>query len=835
MFELFEMWALVEVIGLIFLPLTTTVFRHMPDRGWAWSKALGLAILAICIWLPLMVLHFLTFDRLFILGVLLLLFALNMIALARTYSTIVQILKSNVFYIVATECIFLVMVGILGYIRSYTPNIFSFEMYMDEGFLASIMRSAHFPPHDMWYVGGSINYYYYMHYIIAMLAKLLGQPAYIAFNTGISMLFGLTAVTLFGLSSNLVSWSRRQHIQFKEQQQVQSQDQGSEVTGADGSQVSVAIQQPIYASRRALNVGIPFGLLTMIMALILGNMASAFSFFSRPNQTWYDWFGPSRVIPNTINEYPSFSFLLSDFHAHTLTLAFTALAMGLAFNFFIAPEGRGIWLYGHGLQLVVTLLSTAIVLGGLFVMNGWDLPTYMGLAILCIILQQWFQHKRKIDFKFLIDICTAVIPLIILAYGLFLPFYRHYIAPTSGIGLVPANDRSTLHDELLIYGLFAFIFISLLISSALMKPRLRKAPISEHVSIENPEKASTDDKRQQLLTEQKSGAGYLSWSLIGMLCGAGFLIVGLAMNFISPHNATVFVALGFTIIGAMLTLRHKDDRGHAFVLLTGTLACALITGCEIFFLRDAFATDPHLERYNTVFKFYVEAWILLSVSCGAGLYYIVEYIRSWQFLRLNNTLQWSVKVAWTLCLLALLGLGAVYPIVAPYYRVMRYDPKTGVGDDYRSNSLDGMAYFKTDQNHLGDYEAIQWLNKNVSDDGVIVEAFGQDYSNFGRVASFTGLQTIMGWYGHEYQWRMGWYQQSASNTTEFDRRQYDVDSIYTNTNPQQVLNTMRRYNAQYLYVGLLEREQYSKSNLNRYQSFMNVVYRSDNVTIYKVR
>ena len=835
MFELFEMWALVEVIGLIFLPLTTTVFRHMPDRGWAWSKALGLAIVAICIWLPLMVLHFLTFDRLFILGVLLLLFALNMIALTRTYGTIVQILKSNVLYIVTTECIFLVMVGILGYIRSYTPNIFSFEMYMDEGFLASIMRSAHFPPHDMWYAGGSINYYYYMHYIIAMLAKLLGQPAYIAFNTGISMLFGLTAVTLFGLSSNLVSWSRRQHIQFKAQQQVQLQDQDSEVTEAEGSQVPVAIQQPIYASRRALNVGIPFGLLTMIMALILGNMASAFSFFSRPNQTWYDWFGPSRVIPNTINEYPSFSFLLSDFHAHTLTLAFTALAMGLAFNFFIAPEGRGIWLYGHGLQLVVTLLSTAIVLGGLFVMNGWDLPTYMGLAILCIILQQWFQHKRKIDFKFLIDICTAVIPLVILAYGLFLPFYRHYIAPTSGIGLVAADDRSTLHDELLIYGLFAFVFISLLISSALMKPRLRKAPLDEHVSSEDTEKASTDDKRQQLLTEQKSEVGYLSWSLIGMLCGAGFFIVGLAMNFISPQNATVFVALGFTIIGAMLTLRHKDDRGHAFVLLTGTLACALITGCEIFFLRDAFAGQPHLERYNTVFKFYVEAWILLSVSCGAGLYYIVEYIRSWQFLRMNNTLQWSVKVAWTLCLLALLGLGAVYPIVAPYYRVMRYDPKTGVGDDYRSNSLDGMAYFKTDQNHLGDYEAIQWLNKNVPDDSVIVEAFGpdagNDYSNFSRVASFTGLQTILGWIGHEYQWRMG----NANIYPDLQRRQQDIKDIYTSTNPQQVLNTMKRYNAQYLYVGLLERQQYSKSNLNRYQSFMNVVYRSNNVTIYKVR
>jgi Chlor_Arch_YYY domain len=829
-FELFEMWALVEIIGLIFLPLTTTVFSHVPDRGWAWSKALGLAVLAICIWLPLMVLHFLTFDRLFIAGILLFLLALNVIALPRTYRTIVQILKANTVYIVITECVFLAMVFVLGYIRSYDPDIHSFEMFMDEGFLASILRSPHFPPHDMWYAGMSINYYYYMHYIVAMLAKFLGQPANIAFNTGISMLYGLTAVSLFGLTANLVSWSRRfaRSITAK-------QTEISEATNG-----AMAIQEPIYASRRGLNRGIRFGLLTTIMALVLGNMDSAFAYFYRPQQNWYDWFGPSRVIKDTVNEFPAFSFLLSDFHAHTLTLAFTALAMGFALNFFLAQDGRGIWLYGHGVRLVVTLFSSAVVLGGLFIMNSWDFPTYLGLAILCIMLQQWLQHECKLSFKLLLDICLAVVPLVVLAYALFLPFYRHYVSPTSGIGLVQAQTRSTLHDELLIYGLFAFIFISLLICCALMKPKSQVVNTDTVPEKNNEEaapllqEASDLPADKQLRLEQPNQGPYLSWPLIGMLCGGGFLVVGLAMNVFYPPNATVFMALGFTIIGATLALRHKDDRGLAFTLLLGTLACALITGCEIFFVRDAFVDQP---RYNTVFKFYIQAWILLSVACGAGLYFILEYMHSWKgFSQLVTAFQWSGKVVWSLCLIALLALGAVYPIVAPYYRVMRYNPQTGTVGVYRSNSLDGMAYFKYDQNHLGDYEAIQWLNQHVPDDSVIVEAFyNQDYSEFGRVSAFTGLQTIMGWLGHEYQWRMGWYAQSASNVENFNRRQQDVDTIYTSNNPQQVLNTMKRYNAQYLYVGLLEEAHYNKSNLRRYQSYMQVVYQSDNVTIYKVR
>src|SRR5207237_8936127 len=99
MVELIQMWALVEVLGFICLPLTITVFHNLPDRGWAFSKAIGVALLAFCIWLPLMSLHFLPFSPLFITGVLLILVAFNIIGFLRLRHTLFKLIRVILFFI----------------------------------------------------------------------------------------------------------------------------------------------------------------------------------------------------------------------------------------------------------------------------------------------------------------------------------------------------------------------------------------------------------------------------------------------------------------------------------------------------------------------------------------------------------------------------------------------------------------------------------------------------------------------------------------------------------------------------------------------------------------
>src|SRR5258706_10952495 len=216
MVELLQMWALVEVLGIICLPLTITVFHNLPDRGWAFTKAIGMALLAFCVWLPLMYLQSLPFSQLFIFGVLLILIALNLIGFIRVWRTLLQFVRSNISYIIVCEVVFLGMVFLLGWIRSYGPDIRINEMFMDEGFLSAIMRSPHFPPNDMWLSGYSINYYYYAHFTIATLAKLLGQSPSIAFNTGICIFFGLTAANLWGVALKFVSGARHRRSRIAE-------------------------------------------------------------------------------------------------------------------------------------------------------------------------------------------------------------------------------------------------------------------------------------------------------------------------------------------------------------------------------------------------------------------------------------------------------------------------------------------------------------------------------------------------------------------------------------------------------------------------------------------
>src|SRR5438874_5721091 len=316
MLELLQMWALVEVLGLMCLPLTITVFKNLPDRGWAFTKIVGMALLAFCVWLPLMTLQFLPFSQLFIFGVLLLLLALNVIGFARVWNTLVQLVSTHLVYIVVCELIFFGMMFLLGWIRSYGPDIRFYEMFMDEGFLSAIMRSQHFPPNDMWLSGYPINYYYYAHYTIAVLAKLLGQSPSIAFNTGICTFFGLTAVNLFGVTCNIVSWAR--HLR-----------------GRTHATSTLEPGQPA-ASYPPLLRTIPYGVLTMVMGLVLGNLAATQQWWE-DHGDWnqFNWFDPSRVVDKTINEFPAFSFLLSCFHAHVLALAFTIVAIALALNLFL--------------------------------------------------------------------------------------------------------------------------------------------------------------------------------------------------------------------------------------------------------------------------------------------------------------------------------------------------------------------------------------------------------------------------------------------------------------------------------------------------------------------
>ena len=139
------------------------------------------------------------------------------------------------------------------------------------------------------------------------------------------------------------------------------------------------------------------------------------------------------------------------------------------------------------------------------------------------------------------------------------------------------------------------------------------------------------------------------------------------------------------------------------------------------------------------------------------------------------------------------------------------------------NTLDGLAFLQ--QPAPGEYSAIQWL-RDEAPWGRMVEAVGDDYSDFARISSSTGLPTILGWKGHELQWR--------SSTVSFQGREDDVRAIYSSGDPQEVLRLLSAYDVRYVYLGSRERRTYGGENLADFGGFLRTAFEQDGVIIYEM-
>jgi YYY domain-containing protein len=276
------------------------------------------------------------------------------------------------------------------------------------------------------------------------------------------------------------------------------------------------------------------------------------------------------------------------------------------------------------------------------------------------------------------------------------------------------------------------------------------------------------------------------------------------------------VVAGMAALGAVLLQHSLRPAGHEtekvpdnmlqhpsirFVLLGIVVALLLTLSVEFFYLDDNFKV-----RMNTIFKFYFQAWVLMAISSAFAVYWLTRK-RGW--------LRTSVAVGFWV----LFAMGMVYPVLGNISRAGNFD---------HPPNLDGTAYLAESQ--PDDHAAIAWLNENVEGAPVILEAPGAGGSSYvyeGRVSALTGLPTLLGWAGHEGQWRGSYEIQSA--------REPDIETIYNTLDTEAALTLLDKYDITYVYVGLLERSKYEPRALEKFARFMDVVYENDGVMIYKVR
>jgi uncharacterized membrane protein len=236
----------------------------------------------------------------------------------------------------------------------------------------------------------------------------------------------------------------------------------------------------------------------------------------------------------------------------------------------------------------------------------------------------------------------------------------------------------------------------------------------------------------------------------------------------------------------------------AFALLLISLGTLLILGPEFFYLRDNFG-----YRINTVFKFYYQAWILLSIAAAFTVAVMLHELRG------------LASIFYT-------GLIVIVIVMGLFYPVFSLPSKT---DDFKSSNpsqrtLDGSAYLAGFLPE--DYQAFAFMK--TLEPGVVAEAIGGQYSEYARVATFTGMPAVLGWPGHEGQWRDNALQGS---------RQGDIQTLYTTPDWSIAQEILNRYNIRYVYVGPLERSTYPVND-EKFNLFLKLVYQQGNVSIYEV-
>jgi len=877
-------WLAVQMLGLLAFPVAFVVFRGLHDRGYVLAKSLGILLVAYPVWL-LASLRLLAFGRL---SILLFMAVLALVSGLLAYARRLEIAdfwRQQRRLILGGEVLFLVAYLAFVGIRMLNPDLwqpwFGGEKPMEFAFLNAITKSTYFPPYDPYYAGGYINYYYYGQYLIAFLIRLTGIVPTVAFNVAVPMLFALTVVNAFSITYNLVKGIRVNrksgNQEIREPGIRESGNQEIRELGRPDSPITDSLiprfPDYLFALLGALFVAV-IGNLTVPIQIGWGLIRNGASTFKstipgleplvkiatglvatytqhRALPPFDYWDLATRIIPNTINEFPFFSFLFADLHPHMIGIPFTLLVLGLALGIVressvFSPHTSS--LIPHTLtrvaccvfrspRFLVTLFCLAIALGSLVAINSWDLPTYLGVVFCALLIQQWV-GERRLSLVGLVMLLMRFGIIVALSLLLYLPFFQSYQALFVGLGLV--RSRTPLLHYLAIHGFFIVVLTTFLIVEAGRERRsalLRLGRLLWRRWDALPRLLSLARR----LVQPAATFQLALWGLAGLLVLVLLFVV---------LRLTIFVLLvPLLVLTVVLAFRRQATADELFTLLLLFTGLLLSLGVEIVFLRD-FLAGGDVYRMNTIFKFYIQIWIFFALASAVGLSRIAARLPLPQPLPYQGRGEdpslpihqergggrgW--RTAWLGLFAFLLVSVLLYPVLGIPARVNQRFP----GARPPVGTLDGAAFmsvgsytfdwqgrqFKVDLSY--DYEAIRWLQDNAQGSLVIAEARVDYYREFGmRVSSFTGLPTLLG--AHQGEQRYD---------TQVGQRDGEARTFFNEPDFAKVLPLIDQLHIKYIYVGQLERDVYTPQGLAKFDAavgqYLDLVYENPKVKIYRVR
>ncbi len=621
-------------------------------------------------------------------------------------------------------------------VRAANPEIFWGEKPMDFSFLNSLYRTVTLPPVEPWFAGSSLSYTYFGHFSVAAIGKALAIPPSLMFNLAIALVASLAAAGLF-------------------------------------------------AAGAALGNGIGTGLLATALGLFAGNLSGLRELAARKVINFDTFWATSRVIPETINEYPLWSFLFADLHAHMLAVPFAlglvALLLNMARQGLEAPENAP---PGGVSAKVASIAFAGLFLGAAATTNGWGTPTWIALSFVLLFpaalealprpRQGALLYRLGADGAALVKAAATSVAIVAGALILFRPFWASFAAPDRQIGW-EKGPYARVWDSATHFGLFFFVLVPFLF---LVLWRAFKAGRS------------------------RPGLAAILFFVVALLLVPATLVAWKGGHpLLRPSGSIRDFAALMTLLGAIAALHPRTGARERPAAALAALGFALVAGCEVVYLWD---------RMNTVFKYYFDAWLIFSISSAlvcrdlaAGL-----YGRRWS---------WAWK--------GLFVIGATASLVTVAVALGGALKTNRVGGP--RGTLDGMAYLrKTDPDGAALYA---WIGRSIPGLPAIAEAWGPSYQEFSRVSMNTGLPTVLGWDYHLFQRGKSW--------EEIDRRKADLRVLYTAQTSEAAGVVLGRYRVRYVVSGPLESRTYLSGRPPAFDSFdklLKPVFRSGKMTLYEV-
>ncbi len=835
-------WLVILLFGLIGWPLAASLFPFLPDRGYTLARPVGLLLTGYILWLG-------ASFRLLQNNPGGIIVALTVVAVTGLIwqrrqarpddaPSLPAWLGQRWRYVLLVEALFAVTYLAWVYYKAHNPNIETAggEKWMEIAFINGILRSQHFPPQDPWLSGFGISYYYFGYVLMAMVTQLTGIVSTEAFNLYIPTLLALTLTGAFGLMANLVNLYQNR------------------LTAAIENLPAVAT-----GLLAALFVGLLGNLIGVLEVLHKrGLLPPAFWIWldirdlkippAGPSASWIPdrfiwWWRGSRVLTDynlagheqeVIDEFPFFSFLLGDVHPHVLALPFVLLVIALALHLLLRPvtppeqpaAGGGIvdkireilensWrelLQASGGGFGFGLIAVAV--GGLSFLNTWDFPIYLGVIGLALVVR--YARSRPTWSDALLPALLGAAAIGLAGVLLYLPFYATFQSQARGI-LPNLWNPTRLPQFFVFFGPFLVAVTALLLAlSARRGGWQKRLGWTLQLTVLGPLLLMLTALTGLLLSSAGRGyvEGLLSDPMVQQVIGSdtigALLQASLARRLANPWTFLLLGGLLGWVLALAIGLAESAGQQHAdgsrsrlveqFVLILLVVGLALPLAVEFIYLRDNFGI-----RMNTIFKFYFQAWVLLALASAFAVYYVSVRARG------------APRLLFQVVMALLVAGGLIYPVLATLNKANNFqDPAT----------LNGIAWIA--QNRPDDYAAIEWLRQNAPDNAIILEAPGSSYAAYqytGRISALTGLPTLLGWGGHESQWR--------GNYDEPARREPEIDLLFNTLDPRQAQALLDKYHIKYVYVGALERERYSPQSLKKFANLMTVAFQQGDVIIYQ--